>query len=174
MQAQHGIRHQTHCCLAFELHSHQQVHESEHGRHWNFFITMAVVVACDRVVAAVGAFGSWMASCLLALMLASTHELFLMAGAREYILYQPRVDLLSANKEGVCTIVGFWALFRLGRATGQLVAGPDAWPRLAGKFLAAGIALRLLWACAPWATELTSRRMVCRGEGCCVKSRGCM
>ena len=48
-----------------------------------------------------------------------------MAGWREFVLFAPRTDLLSANKEGIVSLFGYLALHLLGLSTGTMILPPS-------------------------------------------------
>lgn len=47
------------------------------------------------------------------------------AGWREFVLFAPRTDLLSANKEGIVSLFGYLALHLLGLSTGTMILPPS-------------------------------------------------
>ncbi|KAG5645357.1 hypothetical protein DXG03_006419 [Asterophora parasitica] len=97
-------------------------HESEYGTHWNFFITLALLpvlqVALHPVIKRVPL-------ALLGVLVASTQQLTLSAfGMHDFVLNAPRVGLLSANKEGLVSLLGYLAIHLLGLSTGTLILPP--------------------------------------------------
>jgi phosphatidylinositol glycan class W len=99
-------------------------HVTEYGMHWNFFLTLAMIpvlrVFLHPLVAS-------MPISFLGLLVASgashrrlrdplslfidtlprtAHQLFLSAGLTSYVLNAPRQTLISANKEGLVSLVG--------------------------------------------------------------------
>lgn len=48
-----------------------------------------------------------------------------MAGWREFVLFAPRTDLLSANKEGIVSLFGYLAIHLLGLSTGTMILPPS-------------------------------------------------
>ena len=48
-----------------------------------------------------------------------------MAGWREFVLFAPRTDLLSANKEGIVSLLGYFAIHLLGLSTGTMILPPS-------------------------------------------------
>ena len=105
-------------------------HVGEYGVHWNFFLTMAVVAALGsafhpppRLCAALGA-------ALLAL-----HQAALLRGSSDFVMASERSGgatvlgrLLVRNKEGVCSLPGYVALFLLARAGAAALRGAAAEP----------------------------------------------
>jgi len=47
------------------------------------------------------------------------------AGWREFVLFAPRTNLLSANKEGVVSLFGYLAIHLLGLSTGTMILPPS-------------------------------------------------
>ncbi|KAG7141773.1 GPI-anchored wall transfer protein 1 like [Verticillium longisporum] len=93
-------------------------HVSEYGVHWNFFFTLgflppfvAIFQSALRVVPSYAA---------LALLLAVLYQVVLESTPlKAYILTAPRDGLLSANREGVFSFVGYLAIFLAGQDTGM-------------------------------------------------------
>ena len=95
-------------------------HVSEYGVHWNFFFTLSLlgpsVVLFDHLPVPYEA---------TALLLATIYEILLNStDLTAFILTAPRTDLLSQNREGVCSFVGYLAIFLAGRGTGVSVLAP--------------------------------------------------
>lgn len=91
-------------------------HVSEYGVHWNFFMTLGLL---PPFVAIADFFPGWIPTSLVGLVIAGVYEVFLdqtFLGA--YILSAPRTDLISANKEGIFSFIGYLAIFLSGKATG--------------------------------------------------------
>ena len=87
-----------------------QQHVSEYGLHWNFFFTLAcVALGAAALDAALGVAPALRArpGALGAALLAAHEGLLARGGAREWVLRAPRVGLLSANKEGVASCLGY-------------------------------------------------------------------
>lgn len=47
------------------------------------------------------------------------------AGWREFVLFAPRTNLLSANKEGIVSLFGYLAIHLLGLSTGTMILPPS-------------------------------------------------
>jgi len=47
------------------------------------------------------------------------------AGWREFVLFAPRINLLSANKEGIVSLFGYLAVHLLGLSTGTMILPPS-------------------------------------------------
>ncbi|CAK7219038.1 Glucosaminyl phosphatidylinositol (GlcN-PI) nositol acylation protein [Sporothrix curviconia] len=93
-------------------------HTSEYGVHWNFFFTLgflppfvAVAQSLLQVVPS---------SAALALLLAGVYQVALeTTSLKAFVLTAPRVDLVSKNREGLASFVGYLAIFLAGQDTGM-------------------------------------------------------
>eukprot|EP00698_Gefionella_okellyi_P001366 TRINITY_DN1130_c0_g1_i5.p1 TRINITY_DN1130_c0_g1~~TRINITY_DN1130_c0_g1_i5.p1 ORF type:complete len:431 (-),score=67.30 TRINITY_DN1130_c0_g1_i5:1871-3163(-) len=81
-------------------------HVSEYGVHWNFFFTLAAVMVLATVI---GPQRRYAAVCAIVLIVG--YQAALSNGLTEYILDAPRRNLISMNKEGVFSCVGYGAIF---------------------------------------------------------------
>ncbi|KAF7329250.1 GPI-anchored wall transfer protein [Mycena kentingensis (nom. inval.)] len=97
-------------------------HETEYGTHWNFFLTLAVLPVLQvllhplilRVPVA-----------LLGVGVGLLQQLALSRlGLKEWVNFAPRVDLISANKEGLASLAGYLSIYLLGLATGTTILPP--------------------------------------------------
>ena len=91
-------------------------HVSEYGVHWNFFFTLALlppfVSLFQPVITKVHAV-------VLALLFGGVYEIILQStDLRAYILTAPRTDLISQNREGLFSFLGYLALFLIGQGLG--------------------------------------------------------
>lgn len=95
-------------------------HVSEYGIHWNFFMTLATVaifVALLRVPVRVGA--------IVGVAILIVYQLALsFGGLTEYIIDHPRTNLLHANKEGLCSWIGYLAIYLFGAECGSWLLRP--------------------------------------------------
>ena len=127
-----------------------QQHTSEYGVHWNFFFTIAAVKVGSMIVFFVFFLFQCMTFFFCQLLtsilapvplmlpsflryasfgtfLISVHQLFLTKfGVMEYIIYGPNGDftrntLFSANREGICSIIGYLALYYFGTEIGRII-----------------------------------------------------
>lgn len=95
-------------------------HVTEYGVHWNFFFTLGLLP--PFVAVAQAALRLVPSYAVLALALAGLYELALDGtGLRAFVLTAPRVDLLSQNREGLCSFLGYLAIFLAGQDTGMYV-----------------------------------------------------
>lgn len=116
-----------------------QTHVSEYGTHWNFFLTLAVI----QFVAAlsnlpVKYYG------LLGLLLSMGYQFALsFLGLESYIISAPRESLLSANREGIFSCIGFTSIFFVGCQLGRQLVFSHG-PSQKSEILARKQALRML------------------------------
>ncbi|KAI8073389.1 GWT1-domain-containing protein [Gilbertella persicaria] len=89
-----------------------QEHNSEYGLHWNFFFTLGFLPPF------VTAFAYTQQFALFGAMIAGVYQFVLCQGLQEWVLNAPRVDLLSANKEGICSFAGYLSIFLFGLQVG--------------------------------------------------------
>ncbi|GIY09443.1 phosphatidylinositol-glycan biosynthesis class W protein [Caerostris extrusa] len=90
----------------------------EYGVHWNFFFTFALTkMICYSALCI-----TKLPSGLLALITISIHQLLLSKyGMAALIISDIRTNLFEANKEGICSLMGFITLYFWGVQLGQVV-----------------------------------------------------
>ncbi|KAJ2903095.1 GPI-anchored wall transfer protein 1 [Zalerion maritima] len=95
-------------------------HVTEYGVHWNFFFTLALLPPFVAVFqSALKIVPSYAA---MALILAVAYQIALeTTSLKAFILAAPRVDLLSKNREGIFSFVGYLAIFLAGQDLGMFV-----------------------------------------------------
>lgn len=96
-------------------------HVTEYGVHWNFFFTMGLLPPFVEIFDALAAIiPSYEA---LALGIAVLYQVALEStDLKGYILVSPRgADLLSKNREGIFSFLGYLAIFLAGRAIGTRI-----------------------------------------------------
>ncbi|KAK1752557.1 GPI-anchored wall transfer protein 1 [Echria macrotheca] len=105
-------------------------HVTEYGVHWNFFFTLgflppfvALFQSALRVIPSYAAL-SILLGVLYQVVLESTD-------LKAFILAGPRTDLLSMNREGIFSFLGYLAIFLAGQDTGMLVLPRRLTPRTA-------------------------------------------
>mmetsp|Transcript_25693 Transcript_25693/g.45019 ORF Transcript_25693/g.45019 Transcript_25693/m.45019 type:complete len:281 (-) Transcript_25693:1925-2767(-) len=104
--------------IRFYLHKavDYQEHVSEYGVHWNFFMSLCGVILLSSLFQL-----SPLSGAALALSLMVAYQCMLSAGLQVFILEAPRTDFFSANREGLCGCLGFFAIYQLGLAVRPLV-----------------------------------------------------
>ncbi|WVZ57115.1 hypothetical protein U9M48_007546 [Paspalum notatum var. saurae] len=91
-----------------------QVHVGEYGVHWNFFFTLAAVSILTSIVRI-----HPMHCGLVGLLILAGYQIWLSSGLNEYLISDQRsVDIISQNKEGVYSILGYWSMFLIGVSLG--------------------------------------------------------
>ncbi|KAF6831334.1 gpi-anchored wall transfer protein [Colletotrichum musicola] len=95
-------------------------HVTEYGVHWNFFFTLGLlppfVALFQSALKIVPSYAA------LAIILGVLYQIALEStGLKEYILIASRTDLLSKNREGICSFVGYLAIFLAGQDTGMYI-----------------------------------------------------
>ncbi|KZM20282.1 Glucosaminyl phosphatidylinositol (GlcN-PI) nositol acylation protein [Ascochyta rabiei] len=93
-------------------------HVTEYGVHWNFFFTLGFLPPFAALLQT--AFDLVPSYAVLSCVLAGLYELALdntPLGA--FILIAPRTDLLSKNREGIFSFVGYLAIFLAGQSMGS-------------------------------------------------------
>lgn len=127
-------------------------HVSEYGVHWNFFFTLGFLPPFVAVFQS--AFLRFVPSyAALALLIAAAYQLALeTTPLKAFVLVAPRVDLVSMNREGLCSFWGYLAIFLAGQDTGMYVL-----PRSLTRSGSGGAAQRgtLLLTMAVWAAAWT-------------------
>jgi phosphatidylinositol glycan class W len=94
-------------------------HVTEYGVHWNFFYTLGFLP--PFVALFQSAFDLVPSYAVLSCMLAAVYEIALdWTSLGSYILIAPRTDLLSKNREGVFSFIGYLAIFLAGQSLGSI------------------------------------------------------
>lgn len=94
-------------------------HVTEYGIHWNFFFTLGFLPPFVALFQA--AFDLVPSYAVLSCALAAVYELALdWTSLGAYILIAPRTDLLSKNREGVFSFIGYLAIFLAGQSLGSI------------------------------------------------------
>ncbi|KAI1261378.1 GPI-anchored wall transfer protein 1 [Xylariaceae sp. FL1019] len=97
-------------------------HVTEYGVHWNFFFTLGFLppfIALFQSLLALKFVPSFAA---LAIMLGVLYQVILESTSlKAFILTAPRTDLFSMNREGICSFVGYLAIFLTGQHMGMIV-----------------------------------------------------
>lgn len=87
-----------------------QEHVTEYGTHWNFFFTLGLI---PLVFSVQKKFINVKDLKNLALGILVFYEIALNLGLEKYILEAPRTDLISMNREGICSFLGYYGIFLL-------------------------------------------------------------
>ncbi|KAK0220317.1 GWT1-domain-containing protein [Armillaria fumosa] len=109
-------------------------HETEYGTHWNFFITLALLPLMEILLHPVIL---RVPISILGILIAMCQQLGLSVfGLQNAVLFSPRVGILSANKEGIVSLLGYLAVHLLGLSTGTMIlpASPSYFRRFQRQF----------------------------------------
>lgn len=95
-------------------------HVTEYGVHWNFFFTLGFlppfVAIFQSILKVVPSYAA------LAVILAVLYQVMLEStNLKAYILLAPRVDLISRNREGLASFVGYLSIFLAGQDAGMYI-----------------------------------------------------
>lgn len=92
-------------------------HVTEYGVHWNFFFTLGFLPPFAALLQS--AFDLVPSYAILSCILAGLYELALdKTSLGAFILVAPRTDLLSKNREGIFSFIGYLAIFLAGQSLG--------------------------------------------------------
>lgn len=86
-----------------------QRHVSEYGIHWNFFLTLAFTRILGDVI--VGLLRDQDHAKFAAIIIMTLYEMFLQLGLGDFLFSPQRTNLFEANKEGVCSLAGYVAIY---------------------------------------------------------------
>ncbi|GLH06013.1 Phosphatidylinositol-glycan biosynthesis class W protein [Gryllus bimaculatus] len=96
-----------------------QLHISEYGVHWNFFLTLA---ACKLISFFISRDFGTKCSLVTSLIVITVHEIILYKGLQKWVLSDiSRDSFLTANREGIASSLGYVALFMAGMGIGNLM-----------------------------------------------------
>ncbi|KAG5639550.1 hypothetical protein H0H81_012221 [Sphagnurus paluster] len=93
-------------------------HESEYGTHWNFFITLALLPIFE---VAIHPFIKSIPIALLGVGVTLTQHIILSSFGMDFVLNAPRTGPISANKEGIFSLLGYFAIHLLGLSAGTII-----------------------------------------------------
>jgi len=94
------------------------VHVSEYGVHWNFFFTLGFLPPFSALCQT--AFDLIPSYAVLACLIGTAYEIVLDKTAlTKFMLTAPRTDLLSKNREGIFSFIGYLAIFLAGQSLGS-------------------------------------------------------
>lgn len=97
-----------------------QEHVTEYGVHWNFFLTLAILPILQVILHPI--LLRYPIS-LIGLLIAFFQQILLSVfNFQNYVLTSPRTtSLISSNKEGLISLIGYLSIHILGLSTGTLV-----------------------------------------------------
>lgn len=95
-------------------------HVTEYGVHWNFFFTLGLLPPFVALFQSASRYIPSYAG--LAVLLSFLYQVALeTTSLKAYILTAPRTDLISMNREGIFSFLGYLAIFLAGQDTGMVV-----------------------------------------------------
>lgn len=103
-----------------------QEHMSEYGKHWNFFLTLAVVTPLAALCVSTPILSSW----TVPFFIMSCYQYALSnAGLQDYIVTAPRTwestnsiplcDVFAANREGILGCIGYLSIYLASYSIGR-------------------------------------------------------
>ena len=93
-----------------------QAHPSEWGIHWNFFTTIAAITLCQNIIV------KSKYTILIGLLILFSYQIAITHyGLEEFIFFAPRTDFISANREGILSVLGYFSLQIIGIGIGRLL-----------------------------------------------------
>ncbi|RGP73226.1 gpi-anchored wall transfer 1 [Fusarium sporotrichioides] len=103
-------------------------HVTEYGVHWNFFFTLgflppfvAIFQSMRKLIPSFAA---------LSLLVGVTYQVLLeTTSLKAYVLTAHRTDLISMNREGIFSFIGYLAIFLAGQDTGMFVIPRNLVPK---------------------------------------------
>lgn len=100
-------------------HIDYQMHVSEYGVHWNFFLTLAASkLLCSIIVHYCD--GQYLH--LVSFVIIAIHEILMRSGVQDWVFSDiPRNNFLNANREGILSLMGYVALFIAGVSIQNLI-----------------------------------------------------
>ncbi|XP_074642871.1 glucosaminyl-phosphatidylinositol-acyltransferase PIGW-like [Tubulanus polymorphus] len=138
-----------------------QEHASEYGVHWNFFFTLAMVKIVSAIVLTV--VSSRLCLFLSVCIISGYQYLLTSAGLMDFIIYGVKGDgsrngLIDANREGICSVMGYLALYFIGVEIGkQLFSKRNYLSLYCVLFALSSVSCMLLYVCQIF-VEPVSRR----------------
>ncbi|ETW77608.1 hypothetical protein HETIRDRAFT_480289 [Heterobasidion irregulare TC 32-1] len=97
-------------------------HVTEYGVHWNFFLTLGFIPVLQVLLHPIIVHAP---ISMIGVLVALAHQCALSLGLSSYVLDAPRTGLISANKEGIVSLIGYLAIHLLGLSTGTFLLPPS-------------------------------------------------
>jgi phosphatidylinositol glycan class W len=93
-----------------------QEHASEYGIHWNFYTTVSIMTIMLVFV-------RQSKYCLVyAFLIMLSYEFVLKEyDLAKFVFHAPRTDFISGNREGICSIVGYFSMQLIGIGCGNFI-----------------------------------------------------
>ncbi|KAJ3275912.1 Cullin-2 [Terramyces sp. JEL0728] len=91
-----------------------QEHVTEYGVHWNFFVTLSLLPILVSIQSAL------IPKMPIILVALGCYQYVLSNyGLENYILHGPRIDLISMNREGIYSLLGYYSIFLIAASLGS-------------------------------------------------------
>jgi phosphatidylinositol glycan class W len=98
-------------------------HVTEYGVHWNFFLTLALLPIIEVLLHPIIL---RIPIALLGLWIGVLHQFALSSGGmKDFLLNAPRSNIISANKEGLLSLLGYVSIHILGLSLGTVILPPS-------------------------------------------------
>lgn len=97
-----------------------QEHVTEYGIHWNFFMTLGFL---PIVLAILNPLLNIIPRVFVAFAITIGHEISLQKGLQDFVLRSDNrmENLVTMNKEGICSLFGYFSIFLFGQSFGYFV-----------------------------------------------------
>ena len=103
-------------------------HISEYGTHWNFFITLSLLPPLLPIFRALKDRGiGYLAQ---GIVICIGYQTILIYSLQVWVIAAPRTNIISANKEGIASFIGYAAIYLFGLDAGSLVLSKKKRPVL--------------------------------------------
>jgi phosphatidylinositol glycan class W len=143
-------------------------HVSEYGTHWNFFLTLGVVLFVARALR-VESWRSGLAGFVGVACIGVLQVVFVLwPDVIVYVFSAERMSLFSHNREGIVSLVGFWSILLFGVDSGKVLRTQSS-PWLLALSVASGVACFAMH----FLVQAASRRLANAAYCCCVVSLSC-
>lgn len=93
-----------------------QEHVTEYGVHWNFFLSLGMVVVLSSLIEAKA-----ITRIVISINVMIVYQLGLNAGIEDFIFNGPRDNFFNMNREGIFGCIGFFCIYQIGLGLKQIV-----------------------------------------------------
>ena len=108
--------------LFFVKNLEYQEHVTEYGVHWNFFITLSLL---PLILTLIDPITRIIPRCAIAIFISCIYEWLLLKDDHtlNFLILADRNGFFSANREGICSFLGYCSIFLWGQNTGFYLLG---------------------------------------------------
>jgi glucosaminylphosphatidylinositol acyltransferase len=96
-----------------------RVEVSEYGQHWNAFVTFAAMPLLMSIVERIPSKRPWLVSLVCMLLITIPYNAWLLKHTEYFMHEEERRNIIEANREGIASVLGFFAIFLGGRIYAQ-------------------------------------------------------